>query len=152
MQWSPYFTIGHEETLPAGTRMRFAPGSVPPDTGTLLQRSITRVGDGTGSLSPTMAELRVVTPAGASEHRRQFLPASDYLSEDVRVLRKGDGTGFAMLVPDSASAVGSSLPLGDYRLRLSYRRDNRARDPESMVLSQAGDSGSEEVVVDVNWV
>jgi hypothetical protein len=66
----------------------------------------------------------------------------------VRALRKADGTGFFLFVP-AANAVGSHLTPGAYRLRLTYRRDNRVAIANSQVFSQAGDTGPEVVTLDI---
>ena len=44
-----------------------------------------------------------------------------------------------------AAIPGSLLPQDEYRLVFTYRRNNRAVDPDSDVLSEAGDSAPEEV-------
>ena len=50
-----------------------------------------------------------------------------------------------------AGPGGTALPLGEYRLRLTYRRDNTGADAGSMVLSQAGDAAAESASMDVPW-
>jgi len=65
-------------------------------------------------------------------------------------LRKADCTAFVVLVP-STTAPGSLLELADYRLRMTYRRNNQAVDPGSVVLSQAGVTADEVVTLDVPW-
>src|SRR5205085_9521627 len=69
----------------------------------------------------------------------------------ARVLRKTDGTGLFIMSPP-ASPPGSLLPQDEYRLVFTYRRNNRAVDPDSDVLSEAGDSAQEEVSLDIPWV
>jgi hypothetical protein len=95
--------------------------------------------------------LRLVSGRDDVVHARSFLPEADYQSiDDVRVLRKADGTAFVVIVP-STTAPGSQLEPTDYRLRLTYRRDNRALDPGSLVFSQAGLTADEVVTLDVPW-
>lgn len=90
------------------------------------------------------AELRVLAPSGGEEHRRELLPPGRYAPVAVRLLRKADGTGLA-IVP----TAGGALPEGRYRLRFTFHRDNRARDPGSQLLRQAGATGPEVVELDV---
>jgi hypothetical protein len=106
---------------------------------------------GDGGFAPGAAggagtELRVVAPDGTIIHDRAFLPDRFRSTEDMHVLRKRDGTGIALVRPQA-----DPLSPGDRRLRLSYRRDNRARAPESAVFSQAGDQSDETVVLDIPW-
>jgi hypothetical protein len=93
-------------------------------------------------------ELRVVAPDGKVIRARHFPPEEDYAAEDVRVLRKADGTGFFLFKP-----AGDSGPvpfaLGQYRLKLTYRRENRDFDPASRILSQAGNRADEVVTIDI---
>ena len=54
----------------------------------------------------------------------------------------------------SSPAPGRPEPTclpGEYRLRLTYRRDNTAADTESLVLSQAGDATDETAWIDMPW-
>jgi hypothetical protein len=144
--WVPYFTFGAEERLPAGTRVRVlagpagAPAAEPGVTTRYVDAAAGRL-----RLLPQGTDLRVVSPAGTEEHRREFLPPGRYTPVAVRVLRKADGTGVAV-VP---AARGDALPEGRYRLRFVYRRDNRARDAASQVLSQAGATSPETATLDV---
>jgi hypothetical protein len=40
---------------------------------------------------------------------------------------------------------------GEYRLSLTYRRDNTTADPSTLVLSQAADTSNETAIVDIPW-
>jgi hypothetical protein len=93
-------------------------------------------------------ELRVVAPDGTVVYSRHFLPDDDYAAEDVRVIRKADGTGFFIVKPDGGSGP-APFALGQYRLKLTYHRDNRVADPQSRLLSQAGDRSAEVVTLDI---
>ena len=85
------------------------------------------------------------------EHTRHFLPGDAYAPlEGARVLRKADGTGFFLVMPGSLPS-GTHLVTGQYRLRLTYRRDNRVADTTSVVLSETGNSAPEQVALDVPW-
>jgi hypothetical protein len=73
-----------------------------------------------------------------------------YSQITAKVLRKNDGAGVFIVAPVPGSP-GSSLPQAEYRLVLTYRRDNRAFDSKSDVLSEAGNTGTEEVSLDLPW-
>lgn len=88
-------------------------------------------------------DLRLVAGDETVEHARRFLPEAEFAAASFSVLRKADGTAFFI--------TGASLEPGTYRLALTYRRDNTAHDPTSIVLSQAGDTSDEIVVLDVPW-
>jgi hypothetical protein len=62
----------------------------------------------------------------------------------VRVLRNADGTRFFVVRP-----AGASLAEGQYRLSMTYQRDNRAADSASQVLSEAGNTAPEQVTLDI---
>jgi hypothetical protein len=94
------------------------------------------------------AGLRVRTPGSPNVHTRHFMPDNEYDSPiDAKVLRKADGTAFFVL----PSLADSSLLKGQYRLRITYRRDNRDSDPNSKILSQGGNSEEENVTLDIPW-
>lgn len=151
--WTPLYAFGPEPMQSAGMRARLAPGAVGADSTTLLQRSTSAIGTGAAtSFDPSGTELRVVGPRGEVGHSRYFLPDTAYGDQEARILRKADGTGFVLLVPDATAAIGALLPEGDYRMQFTYRRDNRAIDPDSIVFSQGGDAGVEQVTLDVPWI
>lgn len=94
------------------------------------------------------AELRLRAPDGALGHAQRFLPAVAYTAvpaAGLRMVRKADGTGVFLCLENAA------ITLGDYRLELTFRRDNQAQDPGSEVLRQAGDTGPERVTLDLPW-
>jgi hypothetical protein len=117
----------------------------------LVRRFVATLADRGSIRLPAMGvELRLIAGRDVV-HARSFQPDGDYESiDDVRVLRKADGTAFAVIVPSTA-APGSQLVPADYRLRLTYRRDNQAFDPGSLVFSQAGVTADEVVTLDVPW-
>jgi hypothetical protein len=98
------------------------------------------------TLTPVHAELRLRPPEEGAGHARSFLPPGDYGPIPVRVLRKADGTGVA-LFPQTPG-----LQPGQYRLHLEFHRDNRAADPGSIVLRQAGSATPELVDLDIPWL
>jgi len=68
----------------------------------------------------------------------------------ARVLRKADGAGLLVVSP-AANPAGSLFPPGEYRLVFTYRRNNRALDPDSDLLSEAGNTAPEEATLDIRW-
>lgn len=152
--WSPYHVFGPEERLPAGTRLRLFAGSetdAPADEPGVLHRFVAGAGEsGRLRLDPEGADLRLGAPGGEPGHARRLLPEAAYAPVAARVVRNADGTGFFLVVP-AATPAGTRLDPGEYRLRWTYRRDNRAADPASQVLSEAGDRSPEQAVLDVPW-
>jgi hypothetical protein len=150
--WVPYYTFEREARLPAGTRVRIYAGNVadaPSDELVVVRRFKASL-DERGQLRfpANGVDLRVGAPASTVGHTRRFLPENEYgRVESVRVLRKADGTGFFLLPPPGVSVFTE----GQHRLKLTYRRDNRAAKPDSQVLSEAGNSADESVIIDVPW-
>jgi hypothetical protein len=155
--WDTYYAFAGEELLPAGTRVQVFSGNEAEapsagDQAGLARRFVATLADrGTIRLPATGVALRVVSGRDDIVHARSFQPNGDYESvDDVRVLRKQDGTAFTVIVP-SIAAPGSRLLPADYRLRLTYRRDNRIADPDSLAFTQAGVGADEVVTLDVPW-
>jgi hypothetical protein len=46
---------------------------------------------------------------------------------------------------------GLLLAPGEYRLLFTYRRDNRALEPQSDLFSEAGNSAPEEAALNLPW-
>ncbi len=80
--------------------------------------------------------------------RRQL--TSQYTEISFKVLRKADGSGL-MIVSTGSTPSGSLFQQGDYRLVFTYRRDNRTKDQNSDVLSEAGITTPEVVTLDLPW-
>jgi hypothetical protein len=89
-------------------------------------------------------DLRLLDPTGTILHERRFQPDGAYAPFGATMVRAADGTGFVLL-PAGAAA----LPSGELRLSVTFRRDNTAADPDSLVLRQEGDSSAETVVLPV---
>jgi hypothetical protein len=150
--WTTYGALEEGKNLPAGTTLRISPAGAAPSP-SAETAPVQLVGLDAGDVEPWRRvlfsrELRVVAPDGKVVHARHFLPDDDYDAEDVRVLRKADGTGFFMVKP-SGDSGGASFTLGQYRLKLTYRRDNSAFDLASRILSQDGDGADEVVTLDI---
>jgi hypothetical protein len=94
-------------------------------------------------------DLRLLDAAGQVAHSRRFLAPSGYAAVAATVIRRADGTGFFVFVPAGAT---SPLSPGQYRLALTYNRDNRAAIPDSQVLTQNGSAEPELATLDVPWL
>jgi hypothetical protein len=140
--------------LPAGTRIRVFAGNVvdaPAEEPGITRHFKSSLDEhGQLKLSNRGVDLRVVLPKQTNGHARHFFPDISYSIVTVKVLRKADGTGFCMVVPASAPS-GSELPAGQYRLKLTYRRNNTPVDPNSQIFSQAGNTEPEQVTLDIPW-
>lgn len=156
--WATYYRFGREVRLPAGTRICVhsgnaadAPAARPEDAGVVQRYAASLEDRGQPRFPSNGVELRVVKVDGTAGHQRRFLPDPAYESlPDARVIRSRDGTGFFVLSA-AAPPIGATLTPGNYRLAMSYRRDNRATDPDSQVLSQVGSTLDESVVLDIPW-
>lgn len=154
--WVPYYTFGQEARLPAGTRVRLYAGNeadappVQPEDRGVVRRFVAPLDEhGQVRLTPQGTDLRLVSASKTAEHMRRFLPDDTYTRRDVRVLRKRDGTGF-FVVP-AAPPPGSPLEVGQYRLAMTYRRNNQGIDADSQVFSEAGNTADEKARIDVPW-
>lgn len=153
-EWSPYYTFTRKEKLPAGTRVQVFSGNAaeaPPEEAGVVRRFKASLNEQGQLWLPTdCVDIRLSMPDGSVGHARRFLPDSEYQDVDIRMLRKGDGTGFIVLAP-AATSMGSRLEPGQYRLNLDYRRDNRAVEPGSQVLSRNGNIDPEQIAIDIPW-
>jgi hypothetical protein len=150
--WATYSTFEAGSKLPAGTMLQIFPG-VPATVSTTQAAPVQLVGRKAGDIDLPRRiffslEFRIVGPDGKIIHTRHFLPDDDYVSEDVEVLRKADGTGFFMVKPNSGSS-DIPFPLGQYRLKLTYHRNNKTLVSTSPILSQAGNQADEVVTIDI---
>jgi hypothetical protein len=153
-EWTPYYAFEHGPRLPAGTRVLVYAGNeadAPAQEPGVVRRFIASgANHGLLRLSAVGADLRIRASDGAGGHARRFWPDADYAPVAAQVLRKADGTGFFVFVP-SATPAGSALAVGEYRLRMTYRRDNRAIDPGSQLLSEAGNESDERATINIPW-
>lgn len=153
--WSTYYRFGlQEEVLAPGTRVVLHSGNAaawiaPPKPGLTHRFLATMHDSGRVHLQASRpVDLRWRNAAGNLDHSRRFLPAVDFSAIGAaKVLRKADGTELAIFVP-SLGPLGSAIAAGQYRLRFTYRRDNSAVDPDSIILSRGGDSAAEVVTID----
>jgi hypothetical protein len=156
--WANYHQFAHEDTLPAGTRVQVMAGNEsdfdpPGEEAGLVRRFVASLADsGMLRLGPDGSELRILKPSGVVAHARQFLPDLYYATvASAGILRKADGTSFVIAMP-IGDGQALRLSQAEYRLRLTYRRDNQSVDPQSQVLSQSGITGPEVVTIDVPWL
>lgn len=86
--------------------------------------------------------FRIIAPDGTIVHSRGFArPAPEAVP--IKVLRKADGTGMVII-----GAV-PTRPL--YQLQFTYRRNNHAVDPGSIILKESGLSDDEVVMIEIPW-
>jgi hypothetical protein len=152
--WSNYYAFRREVLLPAGTRVRLHAGNrenAPPLERGVVPHFIAALDErGRLQLSANGADLRLVASNGTIGHSRRFLPNDHHTTVGAKVLRKADGTGLFVLVP-GATAAGTALVAGQYRLNMTYHRNNLAKDPHSQVFSEAGNKSDEHVTIDLPW-
>lgn len=149
--WVQHYTFNDEKRMPAGTRVRVFSGNTnaPFDKKPgVVNRFVASHGDnGRLHWPQDGVDLRVRQRGASTGHTRRFLPENAYTdvnANDLRVLRKADGTGFFLTI-----APANSLAAGQYRLIMTYRRDNQAADESSQVFSEAGNSDPETVTIDI---
>lgn len=147
--WTPYYVFGDETRLVAGRKIRIFGGraqdvAAPAQTGEIRRYLGNLPGDALGVKFPgDCVDLRLVQPDGMIANAVRIGSPAQFTSRSMRALRNADGTGVILFIPDAAAPFGLS-PLQDvYRLRWTYRRDIRATDPQSIVLSENGDSTPE---------
>ncbi len=153
--WMPYYIFKREERLPAGTRLYVFAGNVkdaPPEELGVVRRFVASLEErGRLRLPTDGVDLRLRASATSGGHARRFFSDSHYGAvADAKVLRNADGTAFFILVP-TGSPPNPTIPPGQYRLKMIYRRDNQSSDPDSQVLSQGGKSDPERVTLDIPW-
>ncbi|MCP4257776.1 MAG: hypothetical protein GY774_09655 [Planctomycetes bacterium] len=153
--WTPYYTFRREERLPAGTHARIFSGNAAEvstkEPGVIRRFAASLNERGELRFPEEGVKLRIVNPNSIVNHARHFLPDHEYSPVNIKVLRKGDGTGFFIFATDEETDDQIDFSEGQYRLKMTYRRDNRDVDPESQVFSQAGFSNPEVVKIDIPW-
>jgi hypothetical protein len=152
--WFSYYVFGREDTLHAGTQLRLLAGNeteMPASEPGIIHRFAASLDDpGRVRLPADGVDLRVRAPNAMVGHARRFLPELEYTKIEALALRKADGTGIFFVAP-AATPTDQSLPEGQYRIQMTYLRDNTDNEPRSQVFSEGGISTEEEVVIDVPW-
>ena len=129
--WVPHYRFGPDRPQPSGTLIELRSDAVAaaPDPGEVRL--------------PDRPRIRILSSLGEPEHDREFPPNETYEATPATVVRNRDGTS-CFVIPASAPA-----PPKLYRLQLTFRRDNRAHDEASPVLSQGGDTTDEQATLTV---
>jgi hypothetical protein len=147
--WLALYEFAAQSTIKAGMRIRLYSGSLlqPSGNHTQLAMNIAAPGDpGVARLPASGADLRLIDPLGRTACAIRILPEAAFdlvpVPLHARMVRKGDSTGL-ILVP----GIDDSFAPGAYALAMVYRRNISADDPESIVLSQAGDTTDEQAFV-----
>jgi hypothetical protein len=153
--WFPYAAIGGIGRLAAGRRVRLFAGregdvTAPSVTAEVRGYQDYLAGDLAGIRLPAEGvDLRLISPEGKVVHARRFAADAHFVPAPVNILRAADSTGFILVEPDGAVPAGGRLGPGVYRLAWTYRRDNTAADPGSLVLSEQGDTNAEAAQIDL---
>lgn len=147
--WSTLYAFAAQNRIAAGMRVRLYSGGLlqPSGNHTQLTMNIAAQGaPGIARLPASGVDLRLVDLSGRIGCAIRILPETGFDLDPVppgaRMLRKGDATGL-ILVP----GVGDAFAPGAYALSMVYRRNISVNDPESIVLSQAGDTTDEQAFV-----
>jgi len=145
--WTLVYEFASEDLIAPGTQIVVnsgSPDNPPPAVPRVLQRSGT---SGVVHLAATAVDLRLVDSQGSVVHARRFLDSTtSYNAVKFHLLRKADRTAF-FLLPSGFPSAGF-LP-GTYQMTMDFRRDNTAIEPDSLILSAAGQTVPETVVLDV---
>jgi len=147
-EWSTYYEFAGESILAGGTLILLSSGSAEAAAAAALgvqPRFVALEGErGRTLFPPAGIDLRVVGDGEQIEHTATFVPDASYTPANLYVLRRADGTEFALVNSD-----GSVVPGDEHRLSLTYRRDNRTAQPGSLVFTENGDSTAEQVTLHV---
>ncbi|MEN3370987.1 MAG: hypothetical protein V7609_3130 [Verrucomicrobiota bacterium] len=149
--WTSVYEFGSENMIAPGTHIVINSGNPDnplPAIPRVLQRFRAPTGmPGDVQLAANAVDLRLVDRQGEVIHARRFLnDTTSYSPLAFHVLRKADGTAFFIL-PTGFPSAGFSP--GTYQMRLDFRRDNTVIDPAGLVLSAAGQTVPEAVILDV---
>jgi hypothetical protein len=148
--WQRHHVFPSRALLPAGTVIELRSGSPtgpdadpnPPAAG-VVRRYVAESPDPGAVQFGARAQFRLVSPLRDPEHRRSFLPSTVFEAVNAAVIRKRDATACFLVPLPLPQPQPDSAPVAQYRLRLTFRRDNRTQEPDSLVLQQAGDSRDE---------
>ncbi len=141
-----WHTFGPEGTRVSGRRVRVAAGAEP--AGYVQPAGEDALWQGAAAsgfrraFPPEGVDLRLTDGGGTVLHQRRFRPPSAYALLSVRMVRAADGAGVVLL-----PAAGGTLPSHELCAQFEFRRDNRAADPDSLVLSQEADRTAETATV-----
>lgn len=150
--WQTYYRFGKQPTVPAGYRIRIlacSESDAPAPLPNVHDLFVAGTGEqGSVHFYDSHVDLRIRDPRGEIQHTRTFARSSLFEPvDDLRILRRRDGCGFLLIRPVSAEA--SRFAIGEHRLELTYRLDNRSVDAESQVQREAGISDPERTQIDL---
>ena len=153
--WQGYYRFEKQPTCPAGHRIRVlacSESAAPNPLANMHDVFVAGTGEqGHFHFFGSHCDLRVVDPLGRAQHTRSFFRSSRYAPvQDVKVLRRADGCGF-FLAQASTVPEGSRFERAEYRVKLTYRLDNTAVDPDSQIQREAGRSDPESTRIDLPW-
>lgn len=151
--WISIYKFESEDVIAPGTQIVINSGN--PDNPPLAVPRVSRrfrAADGAlgdVQLATNAVDLRLVDSQGEVLHARRFLNGtSSYSPVAFQVLRKADGTAF-FLLPGGFPSAG--FLAGSYQMTMNFRRDNTVINPESLILSAAGQKTAETAVLDIPW-
>ncbi|MFZ1218154.1 MAG: hypothetical protein WAO00_02620 [Chthoniobacterales bacterium] len=161
--WISIYEFGSENVTAPGTQIVVNsgnPDNPPPAVPRVLLRFRAPTGaPGDVQLAGNTVDLRLIDSQGTVVHARRFLNSTtSYNPVNFRVIRRGDGTAF-FLLPDRPIEIQplrprpkvAVFPPGTYQMTMNFRRDNTVLDPDSLVLSAAGQKTPETAALDVPW-
>jgi hypothetical protein len=150
--WSSVYEFGSEKVIAPGTQVVVNsgnPDNPPAAVPRVLRRFRAPAGaPGDVQFAANEVDLRLVDAHGEVVHARRFLNGATSYNpvNNFHLLRKADGTAFFLL---PAGPPGAGFLPGTYQMRLDFRRDNTVIDPDSLVLSAAGQTVPETAILDV---
>jgi hypothetical protein len=148
--WISVYEFGGEELIAPGTQIVINsgnPDNPPPAVPRVSWRFRALAGaPGDIQLAANAVDLRLVDSQGDVVHARRFLNPAAYNPNPFQLLRKADGTAFFLLPVGFPAAAFSP---GTYQMTIDFRRDNTGADPDSIVLSAAGQTVPETAILHV---
>ena len=137
--WLDLHTFAAGDRIGAGLRLRLYSGGLVQPPLDHLHGTMNAVPPGNARLPAPGADLRLRDRSGRTACAVRILPPAAFAPvSQPGLLRKADATGL-ILLPNAGAAIAA----GAYALAMRYRRDARAIDPKSVILSQAGATADE---------
>ncbi len=151
-EWTPYHIFDDATIWGDGTMIRLHSTESYVSAETTKHYTASESARQVTPFSPYGIEFRLITADGSTLHKRYFhaTEVAEFSTTDLRLLRRADGTGFALVRPTQRGLM-QPLQVGQYRLAFTYRRDNRQYDEQSIVLRQNGIYEPEHVTLNIPW-
>lgn len=150
-KWKTFYQFGKEDKFADGSRFRIYSGNKANafEAVTNIEQRFVADLDQVGVINFTgnLQKLRLLTPKEECLHQNVFQRSSKFSNENIKVLRKRDGTAFFIFKADNGAFVE-----GNRQIAIAFKRNNKANDSESQIWKQAGDDSNEIVVLNVPWV